>query len=179
MSFPHLTVPHAWALLLALAPTLFSCVNDRCYTSTSESCQSLGSITVTVPSQFTVACPPSVGWVGFDGNSFISFASGCGTDSTYSVDVVLPRGGGAATYKLPSADVFVSAFFYPHSGPTLSLQFKSLILVSGTVTVQSRGTYNVEAEVDVQLDTEAGERISISGHVLETACYLKQNKTCD
>jgi len=179
MSFPRLATPYVSALLLALPATLFSCVDDRCYTSTSESCQSLGSITVTAPSQFTVACPPRVGWAGFDGNSAISISYGCGTDSSYLVDVVLPRSGGAATYKLPSADVSVDAFFYTNSGPTLSLQFKSLLLVSGTVTVQSRDTYNVDAEVDVQLDTNAGERISITGHVIEAACHLEHTKTCN
>jgi len=76
-------------------------------------------------------------------------------------------------------EINIDALFYPDSGPSLSLQFKSLTLVSGTVGVQSRDTYNVEADVDIQLDTETGERISITGHVLETACHLGQSKTCD
>jgi hypothetical protein len=179
MCLRRLTVPYVRALLLALSATLLSCGDDKCYTSAYESCQSLGTLTVTVPAQFTVACAPWVDWAGFGGNALISIGQGCGTDSMYQVDVVLPSDGGAATYTLPSAEINIDALFYPDSGPSLSLQFKSLTLVSGTVGVQSRDTYNVEADVDIQLDTETGERISITGHVLETACHLGQSKTCD
>jgi hypothetical protein len=110
----------------------------------------------------------------------MTFAEGCGTDSMYWANVLLPPNAGAASYTLPSQEVTVEAEFYlPTMEPQLTTQFGSLKVTSGAITVESRSTLGIEADVDIEFDSTAGDHLSIVGHVVESNCTLEQSTYCD
>ena len=184
--------------ILCLPAMLGSC--DNCYavsTDTVQSCQQSGAFTATVPSSFVVACAPKLGWTGYLGRSFFTIETGCSTDDDYWVSVPLPPGAGAATYSLPSTVVPVSASFGPatpppsrgvaNPRPTFSTSQYTLRVTSGTIVVHSnvnygassnQDNYGIDVDATIELEASAGDRFSIAGHLVESACVLTTTTGC-
>jgi hypothetical protein len=163
---------------------------SACYPCVSTKfigCTSSKKITVTSSSRVVKdACEVLVGRHELDGQDFITIHSGkCGTATTetaysmYWVGVGLPPGAGAVSYTLPSSDIRIDATFtLQTSAPPLSTQSGTLAVASGRIAVHSQSKDGLDAEMDIELDSATGERISIIGQVVITDCIAHQSSAC-
>lgn len=79
------------------------------------------------------------------------------TDNRLSVDVTFPETASGMTITLPSPDVSVSAFLNTGSATSQPT------VVSGTLTVESVSPSGFQASFDLQLMTDDGQVITITG----------------
>ena len=60
----------------------------------------------------------------------------------------------------------------------LTTQFGTLKVVAGNISVHSRNAMGLDADVDIDLDSNTGERISVIGHLVESNCTTGQATSC-
>ncbi len=163
-------------VVLTTAPILSSC--EPCYTHVSTYCDSSESVTATVPPRITGSqCRQTANWNGSDDLSFNELCEG--SNFGYTINVHFPATAGSVTYTLPSPQLRIEADLYAYPASALSTTDSSIVVTSGTFTVNSLGTDNVDADVDIELDTPAGEHASLVGHVTESNCVQVTDHVCD
>jgi hypothetical protein len=135
---------------------------------------------VSAPPRFIdSSCPFDIEW---GPGPSLSLAQWCTWPAAWSVDLTLPfNQQGAATYALPSSDVRIDANVESSTEyfGTGQLPPTNLKVTGGKLDVISHSSSSGEANVDIVLETAAGDEISANGHVTYGDCTPETVTICE